>query len=269
MHGTNQVTRVHGDYRPLERRRNNIRISGWKTVEQTGSSLSWDDTYFDTFTAAVVSGASSQFGTPTPTAPVQIVSVGEAGIGDAGIDITVRGDSGQSYAVHRDIVLRGLPDGTCDEWDVLSGTVTRRIDEWKMNSGVWASSQWAARGIFHRSGMNSPTYIVMGTGANIRCSHFPPTGESWGRLPENTIQLPSNIDGGHSVIVCKPVIDGVTDLASWTNWLAENDPVIYFTRAAPQIEQIEPAPLPAYPRYTALECGAYLTASARVVDKTI
>ena len=85
---------------------------------------------------------------PSPEYPSPITSTGEA----SGIDLTVTGNAGQSYQVHRGMVLRSLPDGTRDEWDALTGTVTRQVGLTTISAG----SSWDIYGA-------APNSIVMCT----------------------------------------------------------------------------------------------------------
>jgi len=57
--GTKSIIPVYGNFRPLERRCNNKRISGWKTETKTGEKLTFTDTYND-FADVVVKGNSIQ-----------------------------------------------------------------------------------------------------------------------------------------------------------------------------------------------------------------
>jgi hypothetical protein len=85
---------------------------------------------------------------PSPEYPSPVTSTGDSG----GIDLAVHGNAGQSYTSHRDIILRSLPDGTCDTWDVLSGTVTRQVGLTTISAG----SSWDIYGVV-------PNSIVMCT----------------------------------------------------------------------------------------------------------
>jgi hypothetical protein len=81
-----KITMYQGDHKPVERRRNNIRIAGWVNSTKSGTSLQFDNCYND-FADVVVEGntvqasdyyakdgLSSQAGTPTPDAPIPITS---------------------------------------------------------------------------------------------------------------------------------------------------------------------------------------------------
>lgn len=62
------------------------------------------------------------------------------------------------------------------------------------------------------------------------------------------------------------------DVISWRAYLAAQyaagTPVtVQYKLAEPTIEQIDPVPLPTYPRYTALSCSESVTAKVRVVEK--
>lgn len=59
MHGTQRVLPVHGNYEPLEIRRNNARIAGWDLSTLIGESVSFADTYND-LAAVTLTGKSEQ-----------------------------------------------------------------------------------------------------------------------------------------------------------------------------------------------------------------
>ena len=149
----------------------------------------------------------------------------------------------------------------------MTGKVTRRIKEWHLNSGVWEGPAWSSHGVFNKYQMGSPTFDACGSGKYLLCTHFAAADTGWTNMPVNTIQVPSGIDSSQSVILCKPVIDGVVDLASWHAWLNANDPVIYYVRATPTVESIDPITVPTYLYHTELSAGgAELSASLRTID---
>lgn len=91
-YGNKRITPVYGDYRPRERRWNNIKLHGWHNEERTGdTAVEWEDTYNDyvggTFGGRselqaeyyASEGDSEQTGTPTPDAPIPITPYLPAG----------------------------------------------------------------------------------------------------------------------------------------------------------------------------------------------
>lgn len=73
-YGTHKIRPVYGNYKPIERRRNNVKIAGWKPSTKQGESVSFDNTYNDT-AEVVIEGNSVQDGIPTPGNPVPVNSV--------------------------------------------------------------------------------------------------------------------------------------------------------------------------------------------------
>ena len=84
--GTCKKTLYHGDGKPRERYRNQVKIAGWHNTTLTGDSVTFTDAYNDTADVELFGntvqasdyyakdGLSSQAGTPTPDAPIPITS---------------------------------------------------------------------------------------------------------------------------------------------------------------------------------------------------
>lgn len=202
---------------------------------------------------------------PSPDYPSPIVSTGEV----SGIDLTVTGNAGQSYQVHRDMVLRSLPDGTHDTWDALTGTVTRNVGVKVFDGTESLVERTDMESIYpkQRFFIYSMLFKPNTTGLS---SHFQVYGGANWYSVDDGIWFQNN--GSYILFNTKTSV--VPDIANFKSFLAAQyaagTPIIVqYKLATPIIEQIDPAPLPTYPRYTALECTVPVTASARIVDKTI
>lgn len=200
---------------------------------------------------------------PSPDYPSPIVSTGEV----SGIDLTVTGNAGQSYQVHRDMVLRSLPDGTHDTWDALTGTVTRNVGV-KVFDGTELWSLFGDEAGRFYININGALYAP---GVYCFCTHYKGQLSAGGSLYGNGnawFQSASTYprfyiaDSNYST----PALFHAMMAAQYA---AGTPIIVQYKLATPIIEQIDPAPLPTYPRYTALECTVPVTASARIVDKTI
>lgn len=198
---------------------------------------------------------------PSPDYPSPIVSTGEV----SGIDLTVTGNAGQSYQVHRDMVLRSLPDGTCDTWDAVTGAVTRNV-------GVNVFDGTETTIGTHSANNEHTCFFIEVTGYSVAkrvgyCTHFPFENFIVSRLAKETFFPASN--GTRFLFVVQN--SRVSTIVGFRAWLAAQHaagtPVtVLYKLATPTIEQIDPMALPTYPRYTRLECNAQTRAAVRVVD---
>jgi hypothetical protein len=191
---------------------------------------------------------------PSPDYPSPIISAGEV----SGIDLSVTGNAGQSYQVHRDIILRSLPDGTCDTWDAVTGTVTRRV-----GLKVFDGTEFIRRNNDHNY---CTAQIFTSTSYRVVCTHFKSTDTyiAIGFDDRANTYVPD------SRIYFQPAL-AYTTAAAFQAWLAAQHaagtPVtVYYKLATPTTEQIDPAPLPTYPRYTALNCNAEVTATCKTKE---
>ena len=57
--GNKPITTYIGNYKPAERRKNNLKISGWRNEQKTGSSAFWNDTYNDRI-SGIITGNTAQ-----------------------------------------------------------------------------------------------------------------------------------------------------------------------------------------------------------------
>lgn len=209
---------------------------------------------------------------PSPEYPSPITSVG-------GIDFVSAGNSGQSYTAHRDIILRSLPDGTKDTYDAVTGQITRRVgfkvfDE----SIVWLNVYARVNDescYFYTSYFDSDIYTQdNNTIAPGYCTHAPiaslntvfSTATTYDCICLTSTQsykVRFRIRREH---LPEPTKDGFLHFLAAQH--AAGTPVaVQYKLSEPTIEQIDPLPLPTYPRYTTLNCSEQMTARVRVVEK--
>lgn len=207
---------------------------------------------------------------PSPDYPSPIHSAGEV----SGIDLTVTGNVGQSYTAHRDIILRGLPDGTHDTWDVVTGTVTRNVGV-KVFDGTEA---FALTGVVGNDiqgfAVKSSALGAALKNATMYCSHFQYAPEAGASSIPNTC---SQIDATYGIrfVVSTAIVPNKTtaELSAYvTAQYAAGTPVtVLYKLATPTIEQIDPMALPTYPHYTRVdqdgEVKANLQLNAKVIDR--
>ena len=86
-----KILPVYGDMRPVEVRRNNVRIAGWVEETKSGESVDFEGTYNDT-ADLVISGNSIQDGEPTPDAPIPVVSVEDCNLVSRTLNIVNNGN---------------------------------------------------------------------------------------------------------------------------------------------------------------------------------
>ena len=192
---------------------------------------------------------------PSPDYPATITSIN-------GINLSVHGNAGQMFSAHRNVILRSLPDGTRDEWNVLTGANPRNVGV-KVFDGT---EDW-----FYCSGncfYTTPSYTNI---PSMLCSHYIfSTARSVTGLADKRIILTSSSNGNYFLIKDTTITTAVDIKSQVAAEYAAGTPVtIYYALATPVTETVDPIPLPTYPRYTALECTAPITASVRVVDKGV
>jgi hypothetical protein len=208
---------------------------------------------------------------PSPDYPSPIVSIGDP----SGIDFAVTGYAAQTYSAHRDVILRSLPDGTCDTYDALTGAVTRNVGV-KVFDGT--ESGWAKSGDYTtvtRFYYSLPG--AYGDNAVNSClsSHFKSYAYNSIPMEDNSIAVNYSpriyLKIANTITGILSTDDGTTRVTKLKAWLAAEyaagTPVtVFYKLAEPVIESVDPIALPTYPRYTTLNCSEQMTAKVRVVD---
>lgn len=185
-------------------------------------------------------GKTTQDGTPTHDAPVDLVSVGDSG--SITVNVTGKNDA-QSMTLATPNGLPGVPvtsggnytDATgkqwiCDEIDLARGVTMHRLYE-ETYSG---SEEWAmdVNGLIYlnRSDMGC---IPKSLSPGLMCSHFP-------RGMEN-----NNVAMGNTYGITLYSND-FTDVDSWKSWLAQNLMTVLYERETPIETPLSEEELAAY-----------------------
>ena len=129
--GTNKLITVGdeasayvGDYQPVNLYAGAHKVAGWHSQTVSGEgTVSLDGAYNVPPDALVIEGKCEQTGTPSPDAPAPITTI----TGDLSIT-GANGDLSDTATIPLGAVeLCSLPDGTKDEYDAVTGIVTKRI----------------------------------------------------------------------------------------------------------------------------------------------
>lgn len=124
--GRERITPYYEDYKPVEVRRNNIKLAGWLPSTKTGALLAFDGTYNDTVESLTVPGRFTQNGTPSPDNPVPVT-----GVQPGKVTVSGRNLVNQSVVLPQNgWVLQ--PDGSF--FVENNGTINQKL-LWENNSG--------------------------------------------------------------------------------------------------------------------------------------
>lgn len=145
----------------------------------SGASITATDSFAAPFVGLRVCGKSTQDGTPTPTAPVPIVSAGDGGT--VVVTVSDGANESQTLTLQTPNALPGIPvtsggnytdengqQWVCDEVDLARGVRVQRITKIKVTSSL----NWQT------SGQKVDRYFAWfaGTSAtNVLCTHFSTT----------------------------------------------------------------------------------------------
>jgi hypothetical protein len=145
----------------------------------SGASITATDSFAAPFVGLRVCGKSTQDGTPTPTAPVPIVSAGDGGT--VVVTVSDGANNSQTLTLQTPNALPGIPvtsggnytdengqQWVCDEVDLARGVRVQRITKIKVTSSL----NWQT------SGQKVDRYFAWfaGTSAtNVLCTHFSTT----------------------------------------------------------------------------------------------
>lgn len=206
--------------------------------EVRGKSVFFDDAVDQTFAGFRIFGKTTQDGTPSPEAPVDLVSVGDTG------SITVNvvgGDKAQSMTITTPNGLRGNPvtsggnytdsDGRqwiCDEVDLTRGVHIQRIEK------VVLKGNSSDRYTYNTMYGDAARFDVKGVATYPRsdivlCTHLPT-----GSIGSNNAEI-CNIHGliGYPIIqILARRLESV-DAMGLEKYLAENPITIYYVLADP------------------------------------
>lgn len=234
-------------------------ISGQAILDRTGTSDASGESITITNSAVFpllglnLYGKSTQDGTPDPTNPVPIVSVGDDG--ELVITVNDDGENSKTAAITSALPLCAVPvpeggnytdsngqQWACDELiynadgtgKILKRTVVFTFDGSEDEGWALPSNGKASRiQTFYARNIIAPA-INNNLAVPLLCNRAiaVTANETWFGTKEGF-----SIDGTPSLGVCIFALKGNADLSAWTSYLAENPYTVVFLRATP--EEIE------------------------------
>ena len=191
----------------------------------SGESIAIDDAIKQYFAGFRIFGKTTQDGTPTPDAPVDLVSVGDSG----SITVNVAGENdAQSMTIATPNGLPGIPvasggnytDATgqqwiCDEIDLARGVYVQRVKKKRVSSALnWAYSTGTSR--FHALDSDYTSGDTWGI-LDILCTHFVANHD--GTLAN--LEVTYINDSAFGFAYRYDALNG--DVAAWKTFLDENE----------------------------------------------
>lgn len=225
---------------------------------ETGNPISVDDAFAAPLCGLTVYGKSTQDGTPTPDAPVPIVSAGD----DGTIAVTLSNGNGktQTLTLPTPNGLPGIPvtfggnytdpqgqQWVCDEVDLERGVKVQRIKVKELSP----DDAWKYRKL--ESGNNNFQERIFGgdiakSGLPCFCNILRYTGNMWNDIPQN---LPKIYANDQEITVSFPPSTEYSSLEAFKQLLTNVESVIYYALATPIETQLTPAEIAAYKALTA------------------
>ena len=222
-------------------------IANGKSVSASGNPMTCENALAGKPLGALrVWGKSTQNGTPTPTAPVPIVSAGD----DGTVVVTVSdgANNSQTLTLQTPNALPGIPvtsggnytdengqQWVCDEVDLARGVYVQRVTKFKLTS----SMKWM------KAGNKVDRYFCTFNGINaagVLCTHF---NTSLGAETVGGIAL-----SGNNTIGFAYAEKGTTTVSDFEQFLNENDVFVYTALAAPVETALSSAEIAAYKALT-------------------
>jgi hypothetical protein len=226
------------------------------TNEAEGNIISVNDAMVAPAIELRVNGASTQDGTPTPDAPVEIRSVENP--------VLHVSDGTTDTAVNLPVTLRSLPDGTKDTltltylrpstregWAWYSGSVTRVVGNLTMDGTTVAalgrrlptSPATASRGYIY---LPDAADITAAIRSNFRSDtfHYDADAISTADKQADGMAALYQYSGRPAFLFC---IEGELTVAEINAWLAENMPTLDYPLATPATETLPEIELPIFP----------------------
>ena len=225
---------------------------------ETGNPVSCDDAFAAPLCGLYVYGKSTQDGTPTPDAPVPIVSAGD----DGTIAVTLSNGNGktQTLTLPTPNGLPGIPvtfggnytdpqgqQWVCDEVDLERGVKVQRIKVKELSP----DDAWKYRKL--ESGNNNFQERIFGgdiakSGLPCFCNILRYTGNTWNDIPQ---KLPKIYANDQEITVSFPPSTEYSSLEAFKQLLTNVESVIYYALATPIETQLTPAEIAAYKALTA------------------
>lgn len=204
----------------------------------SGENIAVSDASNYKFVELHVYGKTTQDGTPTPDAPVELVSVGDSG--SITVNVTGKNDA-QSMTIATPNGLPGIPvtyggnytdangqQWICDEVDLANGTYIKRIDTIVFDGS--SDESWKS----YSTEDNRSFYIDVSKselGAYLSiCSHFENVDNAWG----TGLSHRTGIYSDHTTNVRKyfrPPNKTITTVEQWNEWLSKNPTTLVYVMA--------------------------------------
>ena len=235
---------------------------------ETGNPVAVDDAFAAPLCGLTVYGKSTQDGTPTPDAPVPIVSAGDGGT----IAVTLSDGNGktQTLTLPTPTGLPGIPvtsggnytdpqgqHWVCDEVDFGKSVKVQRI---KMKE-LSPNDEWRYRKL--DSGNNNFQERIFGgdiakSGLPCFCNILRYTSNTWNDILQN---LPKIYANDQEITVSFPPSSEYSSLEAFKRLLTDVESVIYYALATPIETPLTPAEIAAYKALTTYAPDTVMQAS--------
>ena len=235
---------------------------------ETGNPVSCNDAYSAPLCGLTVYGKSTQDGTPTPDAPVPIVSSGDGGT----VVVKVSDGNGkeQTLTLQTPTGLPGIPvtsggnytdqngqQWICDEVGLERGVRVQRVRIKALNPDI----AWSYRKT-NRGNNNFQTRIYNADVALSRkpcfCNILHYTSNVWDDIPQN---LPKIYANDQEITISFPPNSEYSSLEAFKQLLTDVKSVIYYALTTPIETQLTPAEIAAYKALTAYAPDTVVQAS--------
>ena len=232
--------------------RQNILVGG-----ETGNPIAVDDAFAAPLRGLTVYGKSTQDGTPTPDAPVPIVSAGDSG----SVAVTLSDGNGktQTLTLPTPNGLPGIPvksggnyadpqgqHWVCDEVNLKRGVRVQRVKAKELSpDDKWTYQKLASgNNNFQTHIYNADVALI---GKPCFCNILRYTGNRWNDIPQN---LPKIYANDQEITISFPPNSEYSSLEALKQLLTNTKSVIYYALATPIETPLTPTELAAYKALT-------------------
>ena len=220
---------------------------------ETGNPIAVNDAFAAPLCGLTVYGKSTQDGTPTPDAPVPIVSAGDGGT----IAVTLSDGHGktQTLTLPTPTGLPGIPvtsggnytdqsgqQWVCDEVDLERGMMVQRVKRKELSpANTWAYRKTSiGNNNFQMRIYNADVALI---GKPCFCNILRYTSNRWDDSPQN---LPKIYANDQEITISFPPNSEYSSLEAFRQLLTNVESVIYYALATPIETSLTPAEIAAY-----------------------
>lgn len=224
---------------------------------ETGNPIAVDDAFAAPLRGLTVYGKSTQDGTPTPDAPVPIVSAGDSG----SVAVTLSDGNGktQTLTLPTPNGLPGIPvksggnytdpqgqHWVCDEVNLKRGVRVQRVKAKELSpDDKWTYQKLASgNNNFQTRIYNADVALI---GKPCFCNILRYTGNRWNDIPQN---LPKIYANDQEITISFPPNSEYSSLEALKQLLTNVKSVVYYILATPIETPLTPAELAAYKALT-------------------